>query len=156
MTYNDKGSDTGLTIKKEQHQISRHGFDHLKWGDFLLYALIAGLSVLLFLWPYGVKTDSVQAVLTHKGEIILVIPAEQLQKSGSIAVDAEGYHYLVVYQECKIRFAEADCPDLVCVKTGWISRPGQMAACVPGQLILKIEGSEALPSSPDDVDVILR
>jgi hypothetical protein len=30
------------------------------------------------------------------------------------------------------------CPDHYCMKTGWIDRPGQVIACVPNRIIIKI------------------
>jgi hypothetical protein len=87
--------------------------------------------------------------------VILTLSAEQLQAGGSLELDAGGYHYHIVYEAGRIRFAAADCPDKVCVRTGWISRSGQIAACVPGHLIIKIEGSGSQPTGPDDVDVIV-
>ncbi|MDR3238474.1 MAG: NusG domain II-containing protein [Clostridiales bacterium] len=37
-----------------------------------------------------------------------------------------------------IAFRESDCPDKICVHTGTISRPGQMAACLPNQTVIRI------------------
>ncbi|MEN6325455.1 MAG: NusG domain II-containing protein [Syntrophomonas sp.] len=49
-----------------------------------------------------------------------------------------------------IRMKYSPCPDRYCMKTGWISRPGQVIACVPNRIIIKI--------SPDNnsVDTISR
>lgn len=37
-----------------------------------------------------------------------------------------------------IAFIESDCPDKVCVHSGYLSRPGQMAACLPNRISIQI------------------
>lgn len=46
---------------------------------------------------------------------------------------------LVRVAEGKIMVAEADCPDMICVYTGAISKPGELIACLPHGLIIYIE-----------------
>ena len=44
----------------------------------------------------------------------------------------------------RIRFLSSDCPDQICVHTGYISRPGEYAVCLPHRLMIRIpEDSEA-------------
>ena len=42
----------------------------------------------------------------------------------------------------KVKMYYADCPDLDCVRQGWISRPGQMIVCLPNRIVIKIESDE--------------
>ncbi len=46
----------------------------------------------------------------------------------------------------RIRFKQSDCPDKICVKTGFISKTGQMAVCLPNKASIKIVGYK------DDID----
>lgn len=147
-------------LSRQQKQPAARGqrwYQWLKWGDWLLYAVIGIMAVTLFFALPGIgDDDAVRAVFTQGGAVILTLSAEQLQAGGSFELDAGGYHYQIVYEAGRIRFAEADCPDKVCVRTGWISRSGQIAACVPGHLIIKIEGGSGNQTTgPDDVDVIV-
>lgn len=43
----------------------------------------------------------------------------------------------------KVRVAESDCPRRVCVRTGWISRPGQTIVCVPNRLLVEVAGGRS-------------
>jgi len=55
-----------------------------------------------------------------------------------------------------IAFIASDCPDRICVKTGFISRPGQMAACLPNRAALKvIAAGPPRPGADDEPDVII-
>ena len=38
----------------------------------------------------------------------------------------------------RIAFIESDCPDQICVRTGFIGQEGQMAACLPNRLVLSL------------------
>ncbi len=130
-------------------------YRQLRWGDFLLYGLIASLAIILFLAaPKGLSGQSNVALLTEDGKVIFQKPVSELQAAGSFEIEAQEYHYIIAYEDGKIRFAEADCPDKVCVRSGWVYRPGQVAACVPGHLILKITGP--VGTNPDDVDIVLQ
>ena len=48
----------------------------------------------------------------------------------------------------QIAFVKSDCPDQICVRTGFIHRSGQMAACLPNGLVLFLSGTQAY-SEPD-------
>ena len=63
------------------------------------------------------------------------------------------------FEDGTIRFEASDCPDQVCVQTGWVSRLGQVSACVPGHLILSVNGSPVVgegEGTEPEVDVIIR
>ena len=40
----------------------------------------------------------------------------------------------------RIRYLSAECPDGLCVKSGWLSQPGDTAACLPARTVIAIEG----------------
>lgn len=128
---------------------------HLRWGDFLVTGLIVILAAgLLLSAPRGLAGQTRIALLTEDGRTIFSKSTAELQKAGSFTLEAQGYHYTFSYENGRIRFAQADCPDKVCVRTGWVERNGQVAACVPGHLILKITGPQA--QSGDDIDIVMQ
>ena len=49
----------------------------------------------------------------------------------------------------EIGITEADCPDKVCVKTGFIHNDTIPIVCLPNKVIIEIHGGE-----PSDVDII--
>jgi len=135
----------------------------LKWGDWLLYGLIGGLALILFLaapqsgFAAGKPTAGASAVVLQDGRTILELSAVELSGTGERTLTANDYHYTIVYDHGRIRFSQADCPDRICVQSGWISREGQIVACVPGRLILKIQGGTNQPAEETGgVDIIVR
>lgn len=41
----------------------------------------------------------------------------------------------------KIRMGEAPCPHQICVKQGWIEHPGESIVCIPGEIVIHINGA---------------
>ncbi|MDR1000735.1 MAG: NusG domain II-containing protein [Clostridiales bacterium] len=50
-----------------------------------------------------------------------------------------------------IAFAASDCPDKVCVHTGYISHAGQTAVCLPNRVAIRIVERIFDPDAPDAV-----
>ncbi|MGE5653556.1 MAG: NusG domain II-containing protein, partial [Bacillota bacterium] len=66
-------------------------------------------------------------------------------------VNNEQYNTIEI-EKSRVRVREANCPEQVDVKQGWLTRPGQSAVCLPHRLVLKLVSSGA----PDEVDEIVR
>ena len=132
-------------------------FHILKWGDWVLYGLVAVIAlVLLISAPRAAASGDGSAVVLSNGTVIARVAAADLAQGGAVSFEANGFHYQLAFENGRIRFSQADCPDQICVRTGWISRYGQIAACAPGQLILKIEADpEKQPTGTSEVDVIV-
>jgi hypothetical protein len=154
---NDQAVSQTAAEKRRCFPVRQRWYQWLRWGDFLLYGLIGGCAVVLFLaLPLRGSTAATKAVLTRDSQVLLQVSAAEMAVPGETEITVGGYHYRLIWDEGRIRFAEADCPDRICVRTGWISRPDEIAACAPGRLILKIVGREPDQTNPDEPDVIVR
>lgn len=61
-----------------------------------------------------------------------------------IEVDgAQGITLTVEIANGRVRVKHSDCPDQVCVHSGWLSRSGQAAACVPAGVCVQIVGGDS-------------
>lgn len=49
----------------------------------------------------------------------------------------------------RARLVDADCPDKLCVRQGWIQYTGQCITCLPNKLTVTISGGD------DSVELIL-
>ncbi|MFA5585217.1 MAG: NusG domain II-containing protein [Saccharofermentanales bacterium] len=136
------------------HQRWYHAF---RWGDLVIAAAILFLAAGLFAYAgLAGKTDAVQVVLLHEGRLIRSWDQDALAREGAQELTIAGYHYRLEWGQGQIRFAEADCPDRVCVQSGWVGKRGSIAACVPAGLILKVTGNLPDPGGSDDVDLVIR
>jgi len=50
-----------------------------------------------------------------------------------------------------IAFKSSDCPDKICIRTGFISHPGQTAVCLPNRVSIKIVSRKIDIDAPDMV-----
>lgn len=115
----------------------------LKKGDIILVAIIL-VAVLLGTAGFNFlkKSDAGNkniAVIRKDNRIIRKIDLDKVKESERITVGGS-YRDTILVEKGRIRFEEADCPDQVCVKTGWLSKKGDMAVCLPNRTIIKIEG----------------
>lgn len=129
-------------------------YKQLKKGDILIYVVVIIVSLLMLiiapslLAGGGSEEGPLQARIIVDGEVFHTIDENELFTGGEYSFEAHELHYLVSYEGGSVRIEEADCPDQVCVRTGWLKSDGQIAACVPGHVLLRIEGR---PSKPDGV-----
>lgn len=115
--------------------------------------VIIGLSILLSLTPnivtaymYGAQStdQALVAIVKINGQEVdrfeLVEGSEQEIKTYH---PNPGQYNIIEKDGSQIRIKEDNSPDQVGVKTGWISRPGQTAICLPHGLIIEVLGSMA-------------
>lgn len=147
----------------------------MKWGDFVLIGVT--LAVCVLLWANlatGFTDGGRKAEIVADGVTILRIDMETGSKeyeSQDIesAVDSyseetlqngdmlmrftsKGFHIEMLFHEGAIRFSASDCPDKICVQTGSISKSGQVAACVPARMLVRITGG----TKSEENDVVIR
>lgn len=108
----------------------------LKKGDLGIFCLIlflaGGISLLLFR-PEAEKKD---CVIYQNNAIIKTVP---LSADSSEEIEITGnYHLVVEIKGNEVRVKESDCPNGVCMSTGWISKPGQVILCAPNRVLIQI------------------
>lgn len=62
-----------------------------------------------------------------------------LDEDGSFPIEAGGGSNLLVIEGGAARMEEADCPDLLCVKTGAIRYAGESIVCLPHRVVVTVE-----------------
>ena len=97
----------------------------------LLGVLLA--AVLLAVWPGG-RAEAVE--ISWQGKTVATLP---LDREGEYV----GHGVTVVVSGGAAYVREADCPDRLCVKTGRLSRPGDIAVCLPTRVTVAVTGSSA-------------
>lgn len=148
---------------------SEKWYRQLRLGDLFVYIIVLAASLLMLfsapsrlLGGSGASDDQpLRATVWIDNELVHEIDQAELVAGGSYVFEAYDYHYVITYEDGRVRINEADCPDQVCVMTGWLRRNGQISACVPGHVLLKIEGSLDSPdetgqTTTDELDVIIR
>lgn len=91
------------------------------------------------------------ANIYRNGECIMSIDLDKVGEGCSFTLEDEDGHINVVEVEHgRIRVASANCPDGVCVDTGWISSGLRPIVCLPARLEIRLERSPKA-NEPDAV-----
>lgn len=99
--------------------------------------LLAGILFLLFR-PGG---NGAWAVVTMDGT---EIARYALNEDRVVTLGTEEFNVLQI-SHGTAAVIDADCGDHTCVRTGEISREGEVIVCLPHHLIIRIEGGEKTP-----------
>ena len=115
-----------LTIKMKSNR-----FWLMLLGGLLLISAVVG-------WMFAGK-DGKTAVVTLDGIVLAEIDLSKVETSYTI--EAEGkYHNTIEFDCGRVRVSHADCPDQVCVDTGWIEDGTVPIVCLPNRLVIEITG----------------
>ncbi|MEY7999485.1 NusG domain II-containing protein [Clostridium sp. Mt-5] len=120
----------------------------MKKGDKIaaiaILILIISSFIGVFSYKLYVKGYHKIAVIKQDGKIINTIDLDKVKGKQQFRIKYDTSHFnLVEVEKGKIRIVDADCPDKICVKTGWISEPGGSIVCLPHKLIINIQGNNS-------------
>lgn len=106
-------------------------------GDVLLAAAVLVLAGGLLLGRRLLAKPGANAVITTPTET-RTLP---LNADATCTLRGRDDRLVVIAVENgRARFVSSDCPDHVCVNSGWLSQAGQSAACLPAGVVLRITG----------------
>lgn len=104
--------------------------------DAVLVAVLLVLVSGFFIWNYASnKEEALTATVTIDGETVLELPLQSVQEKKEIPLDNG---MLLLAEPNRICVLKADCKDGVCVKTGWLERNGDVAACLPNKTVVSV------------------
>ena len=119
----------------------------MKWGDFVIIGavlLLAGAMVSFF-----AAMSSGDTLYDDVWKDDKLIERVELTDTTDRTIDLDGHNVIVLSGKTAV-MQSADCPDQVCVRTGRLTRAGQVAVCLPHRVILKLTGT-----STDGIDAIV-
>jgi len=117
----------------------------LKKGDFYIILIVVCFSLSLIIIPkiFTIADTNIHkiAVIKQNDKIIKEIDLDKIEEPERFVISGD-YTAVILIEKGRIRFEESTCPDKICVKTGWLERPGDTAVCLPGQFIISIAGEK--------------
>lgn len=141
-----------MTVDRGAGASSRHAAGRRsavgRWwapGDVILVLAVVAVSVVLIAQGVaGAGTGSrLEIRVTAGGEQVLARPLDE----GPVQLTVEGYSgesYLEIL-DGRVRMVDSDCPDKLCVKTGWISSPGESIVCLPNRVVIEVVSGDGGP-----------
>jgi len=90
-----------------------------------------------------------QATITAEGNVVRTIDLDPAGGKLTLQVSGRLGPATVEVDRGKVRMLAANCPNQICVKQGWIQNPGASIVCLPGEIIIHLDG-------PATVDAVTR
>ncbi len=113
------------------------------WLDRGLVALLLGVTLASFLLLAGAPAGA-RVVVERDGATIFAAPLDQDRE---VRLQGTLGEALLVIEGGRVCIREAPCSNRVCIGMGKVSRSGDLLACVPNGLLVRIEG--AAPGEKD-------
>ncbi len=110
----------------------------IKKADVIIIAVLLLIAAVLLLTKFLNTDNKLTARVIRNGEVVETIDLSRVEKGYTIDL---GNTKIMVEKNC-ISFADADCPDKLCVKCGRLTHAGDTAVCVPTRTVITVSGSE--------------
>ena len=112
----------------------------------LMILALGGIGLHLLYHP----NDGGVAEISVAGQHVKTVPLRDGYRE-EIRLEHGAHFNVVEIRDRQVRIREADCPDQICVRSGWVSLSQQQIVCLPNRLVIKV-----ISQSPDGVDDIAR
>lgn len=106
----------------------------------IIVLLLAGAVALGFYGPKVHGGDHLTAVISIAGQETERIDLSRLQGDTLLTVEGECTLSVLLTRD-GAAVMHSDCPTQDCVHTGTVSRAGQSIVCLPGQVVIHLEGA---------------
>ena len=105
---------------------------------FIFSFLLVGICLLL---QDNTKTHI--AEVKKDGAVIKIIDLKSQKEKYTFTVEGEACTNVIEVNKGKVRVLEADCPDQVCVKHGWLESSTKPIVCLPNKLVINFKNNES-------------
>lgn len=123
-------------------------------GDKLLivFIILISFSFMGYIQMQAFSKDEKYVSIQVNGEEIKRFIFDSKLVGQTIPIETEYGYNLVEIGDKEVRVIEADCPDKIDVKQGYISNIGETIVCLPNRLVIEIKGIE----NSSETDIIVR
>lgn len=105
--------------------------------------LVSILSAGITLINSNKKYESMYVEITTDGKPYRTYPLNKSTNEALTINTALGKNIIEIKNQ-KVRILDADCKDKICIKDGYISKPGQVLVCLPHKVVVQIKGQKQL------------
>lgn len=111
----------------------------IKWAVFFLIVIII-CSVMLMI-RHSSSDDAVIAHVIQDGKLIDEIDLSKVREPYEFSVSCESGSNTIRVESGRICVTDADCPDKICIHTGYISDAVTPIVCLPHKLTVTVSGA---------------
>lgn len=106
-------------------------------GAVIVVVTLAALYYMLN--PPAKNTEGLpMAIIAIDGKEYTRIPLDPEAPAQTISLEDQGKPITLEVKDGKIRFLHAQCPDQICVNTGFVYLDGQTAICMPNRTAVTV------------------
>lgn len=120
-----------------------------KYRTFFFFLAVITIAAVWSFWQITTARPGGKLIAEQDGEFLFSYMLNSGDKEFDVLTADGGMNHVRV-QGGRVAVTDADCPDKVCVKSGWILNSGESIICLPHKLVLRIEG-EPTEGEPDAV-----
>ena len=119
----------------------------LRRGDFVILFVVLLLAAAVFV-PFALAPSrGLTCEIEQDGKQIRSVRLGAGYQD-TITIQGENVTNVIRIDGKCVYFSESNCPDQVCVRTGKLTRAGQIAVCLPNRVVVRLLGAS------DDVDAV--
>jgi hypothetical protein len=114
-------------------------------GDVIIVLAVLAISVFLIVQGVaGAGADSrLEVSISANGKEVMVRPLGE--DTFELTIPGYAGDSFLEISGGRARMVDSACPDKLCVRTGWISRPGESIVCLPNRVVIEIKSGEDGP-----------
>jgi hypothetical protein len=112
------------------------------WDRFILCLALLLISISYWYCWITVEDSADYVIIYTPSELPLRINLQRTQK-----VHIQGYlgESILEIDHGRIRFFKSPCHNQHCVQSGWLSKDGDFAVCIPNQVSIELHNSHTIP-----------
>lgn len=122
-----------------------------KWVAIIGVILLLSAGAALYLALRG--APGTVANIYQDGKCIYSVDLSQVEEPFTLPVTCEEGTNTIAIEPGRICIQDADCPDQVCVKSGWLKNSASPIVCLPHKLVIRLENS---PDSAETIDAVAK
>lgn len=100
----------------------------------LIFFSLLGIGAGMYLYA---DAGQQQAVISIDGKVFKTVALRAGYRE-EIRIGGPDHYNIVEIDGEAIRIREADCPDQICVKTGWVRTAPQQIVCLPWRVVIQV------------------
>jgi hypothetical protein len=108
---------------------------------FIIVPFLVAAGILAIWFNFRPSSSGI-AVVEKNGKEVYRFDLSK-QKSTQIIDVGGSMNIKLLLEPGAISFYHSDCPDQICVRTGKLTKPGQVAVCLPGKVSVRIISSNS-------------
>ena len=106
----------------------------LLWSVIVVIAIFSAASLL----RHNTRGPHAVATISIDGQEILTVDLEGAEDQEFSILEKTGKDITFQVKDHAIRFLHSDCPDKICVNTGFLREDNTIATCLPNKTVLTV------------------